>query len=439
MTPEQQKGQWNEDQLEYRTEESKNDAESPKRHTSSLKHFNLRRQGKEPPTVQEWGFPGELTHEQVEVYNKFRDEVNKRGGDFKQAVYSFGECEGEAFTLTRWLRARKYKYEDVITMVEEAVECRASAKADDFYPDGFQALGCDTAIYLAQFPQMYTGKAKTGCPLFISKPGVLQSDALECITTMEGILKFHWHVMVHDYGNRLRQYKEANPSFCRFESFCILDLAHLSMQQLTSTCLDIVKKQSFIDSLCFPETMNKMIIINAPRFFSLTWKVIKGWIDVRTANKVELYSSKSVATKRLLELVDKNELPSDYGGTGPTTDAIMAEQAANGSGVERVETHMMHIRKQTSYSYQLEAHEEIQIYICTKSTDEASFSIVLDKNTPVVKGISVVSANREPTEVSLTTEQKLSTPGLYKIKGESHSGMLKSNNFVVVIKVFSKK
>lgn len=264
---------------------------------------------KGPASPLEWGFPGQLTAEEVEIYKKFRDEVEKRGGAFKQAIYSFGEIEGESYTLTRWLRARKYKYDDVISMVEEAVECRASSMKDDFYPDGFQALGVDPSIYLAQFPQLYTGKSKMGCPLYISKPGQLQADALDCITSMEGLLKFHWHIMVHDYGNRLRKYKEENPNFCRFECFCILDLAHLSAQQISGRCLDIVKKQTFIDSLCFPETMNKMIIVNAPRFFTMTWKLIKGWIDVRTANKVEIYSSKSSAAKRLLELVDDSELP----------------------------------------------------------------------------------------------------------------------------------
>jgi len=404
----------------------------------SEEQFNLQRHSaKGPASPLEWGFPGELTEEEVEVYKTFRDEVEKRGGAFKQAVYSFGEIEGEAHTLTRWLRARKYKINDVISMVEEAVECRASAMKDDFYPDGFQALGADPSIYLAQFPQLYTGKSKKGCPLYISKPGQLQADALDCITSLEGLLKYHWHIMVHDYGARLRKYKEENPSFCRFECFCILDLAHLSAQQLTSRCLDIVKKQAFIDSLCFPETMNKMIIVNAPRFFTLTWKVIKGWIDVRTANKVELYSSKSSATKRLLELIDVNELPSDYGGSAKSTISVLAEQAVS-SDVKKMETHILRVRKSASYTYQLASNQEIQISVFTNSTNGASFSISLGKNTPTVKGVTVKSADGSPTECDISGQQKLSTPGAYKIKGESSSGFLGTDNFVVVIRVFSK-
>lgn len=127
---------------------------------------------------------------------KFRDEVEKRGGEFKNTVYSFGAIEGEAYCLTRWLRARKFKYDDVIAMIEEATEVRADARNHDFYPDPVQALGCEPSVFMAQYPQLYHGHAKNGCPVFISKPGVLNCDGMECITTLDGILKFHWHVMM---------------------------------------------------------------------------------------------------------------------------------------------------------------------------------------------------------------------------------------------------
>lgn len=87
--------------------------------------------------------------------------------------------------------------------------------------------------------------------------------------------------------------------------------------------MSIIKEQSFIDSLCFPETMAKMVIVNAPRFFSLSWSIIKGWLDARTANKVEVISNKKASEKRLLELVDAQHLPCDYGGKGPNTHALL--------------------------------------------------------------------------------------------------------------------
>ena len=84
-------------------------------------------------------------------------------------------------------------------MVEEATECRSKAAHHDFYPDPSDALGVEKSIYLAQYPQLYSGVSKQGCPVFISKPGVLNTTGLENITTLEGILNFHWWAMVRKF------------------------------------------------------------------------------------------------------------------------------------------------------------------------------------------------------------------------------------------------
>ena len=147
-------------------------------------------------------------------------------------------------------------------MVTEATDERAEARKEDYYPQPEEALGVDPAIFISQYPQLYAGFSKTGCPVFYSKPGRLNIDGVECIATLQGILKFHWHVMQHDYKKRLLQFKKENPSFARFECVSVLDLSGLAMSSLNSRNLDIVKRQAFIDSLCFPETMNKMVIVN---------------------------------------------------------------------------------------------------------------------------------------------------------------------------------
>jgi len=244
--------------------------------------------------------------------------------------------------LTRWLRARKYKLDDVIEMVEQATATRAEAREHGYYPDAAAALGVDPSVFVSQVPQLYSGFAKNGCPVFYNKPGVLNVDGLECITTLDGIIKFHWHIMQHDYVKRLLDYKEKNPAFVRFECITILDLEHLTTAQLSSRALSIVKQQTAIDSLCFPETMHKMIIVNAPRFFSVTWKLIRGWIDARTASKVEMYSSKSAMEERLLELIEEDQLPADYGGKAEDTRITLAHNA--GKEMTRLITEVMHLR-----------------------------------------------------------------------------------------------
>lgn len=131
----------------------------------------------------------------------------------RQTVYSFGEVEGEVWCLTRWLRARKYVLADTIKMIEEATECHKGPRENDYYANPVDALGCEMSTYFANYPSLYSGKAKNGAPIYISKPGVLNVDAVECITTLDGILKFHWYVEMHDFGNLLRDEKSRNPDF----------------------------------------------------------------------------------------------------------------------------------------------------------------------------------------------------------------------------------
>jgi hypothetical protein len=273
----------------------------------------------------------------------FKDIVASRDNDFKDTIYSFGVGEGEVYAYCRWLRARKFVLEDTVKMIEEATECRKEAKLAGFYPDPSNALGCDTSAYLSQYPQLYSGFAKNGAPLFISKPGVLNTDAVECITTIPNIVKFHWHAMMHDFGNRLRTYKEKNPEFKRFECVCVLDLEHLTMSQLSQKTMAIVKEQSVIDSLCFPETMYKMYIINGPRFFSATWKLVRGWLDPRTASKVEVVSDRKKWEEKLREIIDVDQLPMDYGGSGPKSDDTIKKENYSGN-LKRIHSEVMYLR-----------------------------------------------------------------------------------------------
>jgi CRAL/TRIO domain len=128
----------------------------------------------------------------------------------------------------------------------------------------------------------------------------------------------------------------------RFECFCVLDLDHLTTSQLSRRALAIIKDQAAIDSVCFPETMSKMLIVNAPTFFAATWRLIKGWLDPRTASKIEVISSRSAMEKRLLEFIDADKLPSDYGGTAPETSVILNE--ASTGPFDRLETKMLYVR-----------------------------------------------------------------------------------------------
>lgn len=391
----------------------------------------------------DWGLPGMLTKEEVEVFEKFRDEVESRGGEFRKTVYSFGEEEGEPHALCRWLRARKFNYDDVVQMVNEATEVRSVPMKDNFYPDPKSALNVEPHVYISQYPQLYHGNGKNGVPVFISKPGLININGMECITTLDAILRYHWYEMMHNFSNRLRANKEENENFTNFACIIVMDLAHLSTSQLNSRTMSIIKEQSKIDSLCFPETLSKMVIINAPRFFSMSWKIIKGWIDARTANKIEIISSRKAWEKRLCEIVDSDQLPSDYGGTALDTESILASNAPG--NMKRSHTELLSVRSYANATVELKAGEKMNVVVYTKAKGGAKCSITQTDTKKVhVKDVVVTykgseNYDNEPPEEAVIGSD-LAGPGKFKIKVESKTKSMSKmsyDNYLVVCNIFA--
>lgn len=326
-------------------------------------------------------------------------------------------------------------------MVEEATQVRSSAREHDFYPDPVEALGCDPSVFMAQYPQLYHGHAKNGCPVFISKPGVLNVDGMECITTLDGILKFHWYVMQHDYKNRLLKHKEKHPDFVNFQCVCVIDLDHLSTNQLNQRAMNIIKTQTAIDSVCFPETMNKTLVVNAPRFFSLTWNIIKGWIDPRTAGKIELISSRKSWEKRLRELVDEDQLPSDYGGKATATTTTLSSDAPE--GVKQQQHDLVSVRGSGHTIVDVPKDGALHVTVFTRSPTEVKISIFdeSDKTKVFVPGVSVKHTggsgdNVKPTSVVITKEH-IKGPVKAKIKIQSKGGRFSgAGNFMVACNIY---
>ena len=54
----------------------------------------------------------------------------------------------------------------------------------------------------------------------------------------------------------------------------------------------------------YPETLEKMFIINAPWLFRTIWTIVKGWLHKNTSRKISMH--KKVPTQKLLEYIGKS-------------------------------------------------------------------------------------------------------------------------------------
>lgn len=188
-----------------------------------------------------------------------------------------------------------------------------------------------------------------------------------------------------------------------------------------------------------------MIIINCPRFFSATWRLIKGWLDARTADKVEVISGRGAGEKRLLEFVPENVLPSDYGGKGHESSKIIMENLHG--GMTRQMTELMHVRGHGSASVEVKAGEALEIHGYTRSLAGATFSVTAADHSKkkgaheYVKAVEVKHNTddelKPPTCVQVTSSRVVG-PAHLKVKLDSHGGRFSSERFLVAFSFFPK-
>mmetsp|Transcript_15088 Transcript_15088/g.18397 ORF Transcript_15088/g.18397 Transcript_15088/m.18397 type:complete len:583 (+) Transcript_15088:158-1906(+) len=447
---------------------SKNSSNSVVANDAMIDYSKLRKEEGSVVSLENWGYPGYLTEDEFNVFKKFRTEIYSRDQDLRDTVFSFQRAqEREEYAICRWLRARKYNLENAIQMVEEATQCTAPARKHDFYPSPTVALGVESSFYVKAYPQVYYGHAKNGCPVFYSKPGVLDIHTIECLTSFLGLINFHWNAMMHDFVKKLHgQYKLSNGEFKRYECVCILDLSNLTSAQLAKKPMKIIKEQSTIDSLCFPETLNKMVIVNAPGFFTFTWKILRTWVDQRTANKVSvLGTSRTKMISHLTDIIEKKHIPSEFGGDGKTINELLEEvmvtQYEDASSqtllstkntdqtqlaIHKQDTVLMSIRGQSSECITVKEGRLVKLSLFTKSVIGGNLSILDQNDMPIStvpkngiqirhEGLSESDDNDKPTRNDLDNSHDiiLEGPGTYKVVITSNTSKSKTVYIVLGI------
>jgi hypothetical protein len=263
--------------------------------------------------------------------------------------------------------------------------------------------------------------------------------------------------MMHEFVDALfSQHKSSGGKFKRYECVCILDLAHLTPSKVGKRQLNIIKVQSTIDSLCFPETLNKMIIVNTPGFFSMTWKLIRGWIDQRTSSKVEVVGSdKDRLLKKLSTIIDPDELPSDYGGNGESVDEFLKKdmlfiaeskrEVGSRLKLEDEDPCLVSFKGFTSRSITVQEKKAVKLSFLTRSLTGCQ---VVVKNMDINKVLSVMNIVHkgadDDDENEIPTRYNLEDYGLilygvqrYEIEFKSHAARYKHINVMMAIKKFT--
>lgn len=216
-----------------------------------------------------------------------------------------GASRNDAFDnfVLRFVRARKFKTEDAISMILKSCEWRQS----NYKPDEWLYEG-DAVSYVSGknpgFIKNFTtqksymrGVDKDQNPIFFFKAKLhLISDAPLADTQRFALFT------IESCRLFLRDINESVDT-CSI----VFDLSGFSLKNADYNAIKFLAE---VFEAHYPECLGKILIFNAPWIFSTVWNVIKNWLDPVVASKIHFTKD----FKELSKFIDLKHIPDYMGG-----------------------------------------------------------------------------------------------------------------------------
>ncbi|KAE9598364.1 putative CRAL-TRIO lipid binding domain, CRAL/TRIO domain-containing protein [Lupinus albus] len=213
-------------------------------------------------------------------------------------------------TLLRFLKAANFSTEKTIQIWEAMLAWRKEFRTDTILED---FVFEEREEVLQYYPQGYHGIDKEGRPIYIERLGKAHPSRLMHITTIDRYLKYH----VQEFERALQEKFPACSIAAKrriSSTTTILDVEGLGMKNFSPTAANLLAAITKIDNNYYPETLNRMYIINAGTGFKkMLWPAARKFLDPKTIAKIQILDPKSL--HKLLEAIDSSQLPDFFGGS----------------------------------------------------------------------------------------------------------------------------
>ncbi len=225
--------------------------------------------------------------------------------------------EEEFLKLLRFLRARKFNVKQALLMVREDIRWRAEDNrillrrqtAED-------VLGCDLEKMYSFFPTWIQGHDKQLRPVSYRQFGKFEVWNVLKLTSMERLIRFHaWETEVALH----RMYSKSKAMDYNIETFVVvIDAAGWGLRLATNDAFTFIKGMAVTDSDHYPERLGTLLVINAPSVLAISYRVIQGFLDNVQKQKIRIMGTdRNEWLPVLLEYIDIDQIPQQYGGDAP--------------------------------------------------------------------------------------------------------------------------
>lgn len=249
------------------------------------------------------------------------------------------ETQMDTRTALRFLRARDF---DVVAAKEQWTKMlawRERELIDDLCRDGLldPPRVCDTALRLQSlYPHCMCGYDRGGRPVRIECMGRVDVAELYKHCTEEQICRYH----VWQQEEVVRRFLPAcnqRTGLFHEKVTVVMDMTSARLRDLTRADARLHIK-NFITTLSdyYPETLHKMVIVNAPSVLSMAWDFVSPMVDEATKAKIKIAPPGLRTHCVLHELMHPSQLPRFLGGERLTPLDLLLPVVDRGGSMQEV-------------------------------------------------------------------------------------------------------
>lgn len=207
--------------------------------------------------------------------------------DHEEIAHARAVEEYDTF-LCRWLRAREFVVSDAFQMLSEHLKWRKENQVTELSELREEdVLDCPVQAIMDVCPHWLAGFDEQHRPWIFHQYGYMDTAKVLQQTSIDNIVRHHiWE------QEKITQHVRAKAQETGFavETWCTaIDLAGMSVSQVTSSFRAMVKAFANVDQNHYPERCGAIVILNAPRIFPVIYGGIKPWLNKRTTSKIQVY------------------------------------------------------------------------------------------------------------------------------------------------------